>query len=184
MQTLEISSQEIYNYRTNWLRQAMTFRTMDGWLTVLTLFRDNPLQKLCKAFDVEDLSQKPQYATTDLQIQRLREIQDLFISTFARFTSIECMERLAKVDILCSPINDVADVLDHPQTRHNGTIWDILLPGGKTARLAGNPVRLSRTPTKLYREPTPLGAHSDDVLASFGFSAEEIQNLRSSAVVI
>jgi crotonobetainyl-CoA:carnitine CoA-transferase CaiB-like acyl-CoA transferase len=184
MQTLEISSQEIYDYRTSWLRQAMTFRTMDGWLTVLTLFRDNPLQKLCKAFEVEDLSRKPQYATTDLQIQHLREIQDLFVPTFACFTTAECMERLAKVDILCSPINDVADVLDHPQTRHNGTIWDITLPDQKTVRLAGNPVRLSRTPARLYREPAPLGAHSDDVLASFGFSLEEIQALRSSAVVI
>ncbi len=183
MQTLEISSMEMYGYRTSWLRQAMTFRTSNGWVTVLTLFRDNPLQKLCKAFDMEDLSRNPQYATTDLQVQHLREIRELFVPAFSRFTSDDCMKRLAKVDILCSPINDVADVLDHPQTRHNGTIWDIPLPGQGTARLAGNPVRLSRTPAQLYREPAPLGANSDDVLASFGFSSSEIQTLRSSGIV-
>jgi crotonobetainyl-CoA:carnitine CoA-transferase CaiB-like acyl-CoA transferase len=183
MQTLEISSQEIYGYRTNWLRQAMVYQTQDGWLTVLTLFRDNPLQKLCNAFGIEDMSQNPKFATTDLQIQNLREIQKLFASTFARFTSADCMERLAKVDILCSPINDVADVIDHPQTQHNGTIWDVPVPGQGTARLAGNPVRLSRTPARVYREPAPLGAHSDNVLASFGFSSDEIQALRTASIV-
>jgi crotonobetainyl-CoA:carnitine CoA-transferase CaiB-like acyl-CoA transferase len=183
MQTLEISSQQIYGYRTSWLKQAMVYRTQDGWLTVLTLFRDNPLQKLCKAFGLNDLSQDARFATTDLQIENLREIQKLFVPIFARFTSADCMERLAKVDILCAPVNDVADVIDHPQTRHNGTIWDVPIPGQGTARLAGNPVRLSRTPATVYREPAALGAHSDDVLASFGFSSDEIQALRAASVV-
>lgn len=183
MQTLEISSQEIYGYRTSWLRQAMVYRTQDGWLTVLTLFRDNPLQKLCNAFEIEDLSQNPKFATTDLQIQHLREIEKMFVPVFARFKSADCMARLAQVDILCAPVNDVADVVDHPQTIHNGTIWDVPIPGQKTARLAGNPVRLSRTPPKVYRQPTALGADSDDVLASFGFSSEEIQALRGASIV-
>ena len=183
MQTLEISSQEIYGYRTSWLRQAMVYRTQDGWLTVLTLFRDNPLQKLCSAFEIEDLSQNPKFATTDLQIQHLREIEKMFVPVFARFKSADCMARLAKVDILCAPVNDVADVVDHPQTIHNGTIWDVPIPGQKAARLAGNPVRLSRTPPKVYRQPTALGADSDGVLASFGFSPEEIQALRGASIV-
>ncbi|MBV6486887.1 MAG: Acetyl-CoA:oxalate CoA-transferase [Pseudorhodoplanes sp.] len=183
MQTLEISSQEIYGYRTSWLRQAMVYRTQDGWLTVLTLFRDNPLQKLCSAFEIEDLSQNPKFATTDLQIQHLREIEKMLVPVFARFKSADCMARLAKVDILCAPVNDVADVVDHPQTIHNGTIWDVPIPGQKAARLAGNPVRLSRTPPKVYRQPTALGADSDGVLASFGFSPEEIQALRGASIV-
>ena len=183
MQTLEISSQEIYGYRTSWLRQAMVYRTQDGWLTVLTLFRDNPLQKLCSAFEIEDLSQNPKFATTDLQIQHLREIEKMLVPVFARFKSADCMARLAKVDILCAPVYDVADVVDHPQTIHNGTIWDVPIPGQKAARLAGNPVRLSRTPPKVYRQPTALGADSDGVLASFGFSPEEIQALRGASIV-
>ncbi|MGE0061862.1 MAG: CaiB/BaiF CoA transferase family protein [Xanthobacteraceae bacterium] len=183
MQTLEISSQEIYGYRTSWLRQSMVYRTQDGWLTVLTLFRDNPLQKLCSAFEIEDLSQNPKFATTDLQIQHLREIEKMLVPVFARFKSADCMARLAKVDILCAPVNDVADVVDHPQTIHNGTIWDVPIPGQKAARLAGNPVRLSRTPPKVYRQPTALGADSDGVLASFGFSPEEIQALRGASIV-
>jgi crotonobetainyl-CoA:carnitine CoA-transferase CaiB-like acyl-CoA transferase len=183
MQTLEISSREIYGYRTSWLRQAMVYRTQDGWLTVLTLFRDNPLKKLCEAFGLDDFSQNPKFETTDLQIQNLREVQELFVPIFAGSTSADCMERLSKVDILCAPVNDVAEVMDHPQTKHNGTVWDIPIPGQRTARLAGNPVKLSRTPPAVYRGPTGLGADTDDVLASFGFSANEIQTLRAASIV-
>ncbi len=183
MQTLEISSREIHGYRTSWLSQAMIYRTQDGWLTVLTLFRDNPVQKLCCAFEVDDLSQNPRFATTDRQIENLHEIEKLFVPIFARFTSANCMERLKKVDILCAPIEDVADVMNHPQTLHNGTIWDVPIPGRTPARLAGNPVRLSRTPATVTRGPTSLGADSDEVLTSFGFSSEEVQALRTARIV-
>jgi crotonobetainyl-CoA:carnitine CoA-transferase CaiB-like acyl-CoA transferase len=183
MQTLEISSLSLYGYRTSWVNQAMIFQTRDGWLTVLTLFRDNPLRRLCKAFIVEDLSEDPSFATTDLQVQRIREIQARFEPIIRQYTLAECMLRLAKVDILCSPINDVADVLDHEQTRQNRTVWNVPVPGRGTVALAGNPVSLSRTPPTLRRGPAPLGTHSDDVLASFGFSPSEIRALRASGAV-
>jgi crotonobetainyl-CoA:carnitine CoA-transferase CaiB-like acyl-CoA transferase len=52
-QVLEISSRAIHGYRTSWIKHSMVFRISDGWLTVLTLFRDTPLEMLCRAFDVE-----------------------------------------------------------------------------------------------------------------------------------
>jgi crotonobetainyl-CoA:carnitine CoA-transferase CaiB-like acyl-CoA transferase len=182
-QTLEVASRAIYGYRTSWVRQAMVFRTKDGWLTVLTLFRDNPLRKLCNAFGVDDMSGEQQYATTDLQVKSIREIERRFCPLFEKFTTVECMERLAEVDILCSPVNDVDAVVDHPQTRQNGTMWDVPIPGQGTVRLVGNPVHLSRTPLGVSREPTAIGAHTDEVLGSFGFSQDEIKALRAASAV-
>lgn len=77
-QVLEISSRAIHGYRTSWIKHSMVFRTSDGWLTVLTLFRDNPLEMLCRAFDVEDMSREARFATTDLQVENLAEIRDRF----------------------------------------------------------------------------------------------------------
>ena len=182
-QTLEIASRAVYGYKTSWVRQAMLFRTKDGWLTVLTLFRDNPLRKLCTAFGLADMSGEAQFSTTDLQIENIDEIARRFRPVFAKHTQVECMERLAQVDILCSPVNDVSAVIDHPQTLANDTMWDVEIPGQGTARLAGNPVHLSRTPLANYRQPAAIGAHSDEVLDAFGYSDAEIKALRGSKAV-
>jgi crotonobetainyl-CoA:carnitine CoA-transferase CaiB-like acyl-CoA transferase len=182
-QTLEIASRAVYGYETSWVRQAMLFRTKDGWLTVLTLFRDNPLRKLCTAFGLADMSGEAQFATTDLQIENIDEIVRRFRPVFAAHGSLACMERLAKVDILCSPVNDVSAVVDHPQTRQNGTMWDVEIPGQGTVPLAGNPVHLSRTPLMNYRQPAAIGAHSDEVLGAFGYSSAEIKALRATKAV-
>jgi crotonobetainyl-CoA:carnitine CoA-transferase CaiB-like acyl-CoA transferase len=93
------------------------------------------------------------------------------------------MERLAKADILCSPVNDVSVMVDHPQTLENGTMWDVEIPGQGTVRLAGNPVHLSRTPLANYQEPAAIGAQSDEVLSAFGYSDGEIKALRAAKAV-
>ena len=184
MQTLEISSQEIYGYRTSWLRQAMIYRDARRLADRADAVPgQSPAKSSASAFEIEDLSQNPKFATTDLQIQHLREIEKMFVPVFARFNSADCMARLAKVDILCAPVNDVADIMDHPQTIHNGTIWDIPIPGQKAARLAGNPVRLSRTPPKVYRQPTALARTATAFSLPSDFHRNEIQALRSASIV-
>jgi hypothetical protein len=50
-------------------------------------------------------------------------------------------------------------------------------------RLVGQPVTLSRTPSRMAARPPEFGEQTDEVLAEFGFSAEEIEGLRQSKVV-
>lgn len=55
------------------------------------------------------------------------------------------------VDLLCAPLLTLQEALDHPQTRHNGTLVDVEIEGVRTTRLMGNPVTLSRTPAQVHR---------------------------------
>jgi crotonobetainyl-CoA:carnitine CoA-transferase CaiB-like acyl-CoA transferase len=49
--------------------------------------------------------------------------------------------------------------------------------------MVGQPVSLSRTPSKLAKPPPALGEHTDDVLADFGFTAQEIAALHQAKAV-
>src|ERR1700730_9832160 len=80
----------------------MIYRVMDGWVVVLMLFGDNPLQLLCKAFGIGDLSLEPAFATRELQIANKAQIQEVFEPLFAEQSSTEALTRLSQVDILCS----------------------------------------------------------------------------------
>ena len=42
---------------------------------------------------------------------------------------------------------------------------------------------LSRTPSKMVARPPEFGEHTEEVLAEFGFGADEIKELRAQKVV-
>lgn len=180
MQTLEIASQTMHGTDTSWLRQSMVFRAKDGWIVVLTLFRDNPLRLLCDAFGVPDLSESEQFRTVELQIASKARIHERFAPLFAQESLAEVTKRLARVDILYSPINRLPDTLSHPQMEANGSIWSIDVPGHGELKVAGSAVKLSRTPATYRRAPAWMGADNEEVLRSFGFSEDEINALKKS----
>ena len=183
MQILEISSRAMYGYRTNWLQYSIVFKTKDGWLTVLTLFRPNPLKLLCEAFGVADMSTDPELADASLQRKNLDKVYQRFGPILADLTTDECLEALASTDILCAPVLDLDEAVNHPQTIQNGVIWEVPVPGHGNVRLAGNPVKLARHPPQVSQAPAGLGEMSQEILQEAGYSEGEISDFFSDGVV-
>ena len=50
-------------------------------------------------------------------------------------------------------------------------------------RVVGRPIRFSATPGSVRRGPPSVGQHTDEVLASVGFSDEEIAAMREDGAV-
>lgn len=179
-QMIEIAGWSIHGIRASWLRQSMLFETIDGWILVLTLFRDNPLQLLCQAFGCDDMSKDPALSTREQQLERLSEIKEKFASLFRSETVQTCSERLARVDILFSPVNRIEGSLTSEQVLANGTMWDVQISRSRKVRLAGSPVKLSRSQPRLSRPPAAPGTHTDEVLREFGFEDTDIAAMRKS----
>lgn len=182
-QVLEIASRSIYSYRTSWTKYAMIFRTSDGWITVLTLFRPNPLQLLCRAFGVDDMSVQPELATASLQRKNAALIQERFDPILAEFSTEACLERLRETDILAAPVLDVEEAVAHEQSHLNGSVWEVDVPGHGRRKLAGTPVRLGRHDLKETRPPVGLGADSENVLDEIGYTADEINAFLGNGVI-
>jgi crotonobetainyl-CoA:carnitine CoA-transferase CaiB-like acyl-CoA transferase len=54
---------------------------------------------------------------------------------------------------------------------------------GRHIRLVGQPVTLSRTPSKMVARPPEFGEQTEEVLAEFGFTTDEISALKQNKVV-
>ena len=69
--------------------------------------------------------------------------------------------------------------------RSSISAWPRMCPTPKaaTSSLVGQPFTLSRTPSKMAARPPEFGEQTDEVLAEFGFAAEEIRDLRERKVV-
>ena len=91
---------------------------------------------------------------------------------------------LTKNGIPIGAINDLAQVVDHPQVKARGSIVEIDHPRAGKMRVVGVPVRLSATPGSV-RTPSPaLGEHTGEVLRELlGLSAAEIDALRAAGAL-
>jgi crotonobetainyl-CoA:carnitine CoA-transferase CaiB-like acyl-CoA transferase len=49
--------------------------------------------------------------------------------------------------------------------------------------MVAQPMSLSRTPSRLAAPPPERGQHTDEVLAAFGFSEQEIAELHGGKVI-
>ncbi|NEH54679.1 CoA transferase [Rhizobium leguminosarum] len=154
----------------NWGAFPLTgvFETTDGAIVMVGAFKQNPLQDICNALEIEDLSQYPHYKDFDAQMARRPELQRIFHDNFAKNTTAHWLQRLEDVDILCAPVRSLPEALKDEQTIIN----KMILEAGETAagpiRLIGSPIDMSAAEVAVRISPPQLGQHNDEILGSLG----------------
>ena len=103
--------------------------------------------------------------------QRLTEV----VKTKTRDEWCEIMEGS---DVCFAPVLAMAEAPEHPHNRARGTfveVADEVQPGPAP--------RFSRTKNETPRPPAAPGQHTDEALADWGFSAEEVAKLRAAQAI-
>src|SRR5207302_6870372 len=93
------------------------------------------------------------------------------------------VSELNAAGVPCGPIYSINEMFEDAQVKHLGIAQDVPNAENRHIRLVGQPVTLSRTPSKMAARPPEFGEQTDEVLAEFGFKAEEIAGLRQAKVV-
>ena len=148
----------------NWAAMPLTgvFDTTDGAIVIVGAFKANPLQDICAALEIDDLS--PQYPTLDVQRANKPFLQETFRTIIAPKSSGYWLERLEAQDLLCAPVRSLGGALDDPQTEINGMLCPINHPVLGDITVVGSPVHLSDAPLSVRHLPPKLGQHTDDIL--------------------
>ncbi|MBG6159244.1 formyl-CoA transferase [Labrenzia sp. EL_159] len=164
MQMQEAAQWSKHREVLNWAAMPLTgvFDTSDGAIVIVGAFKANPLQDICTALEIEDLS--PDYPTLDTQRKHKPFLQARFSEAIAGNTSSYWLERLESQDLLCAPVRSLGEALADPQTEINGMLQSIDHPVLGDITLAGSPVHLSKAPMIVRHLPPRLGQHTGEVL--------------------
>lgn len=169
----------------NWITQNLIdiFRTADGSVTLVGVFRPNPLQLVCEALGIDDLSLRPEYVTLALQMQNRTALWLELGAGFARHSTAECIDRLDRADILCAPVLSLDEALKQPQVEANGILVSFDHPVHGEVRTTGNPLNFSGVERISLRPAPTLGQHTEEVLRELGIAPERIAKLREAAII-
>ena len=75
----------------------------------------------------------------------------------------------------------IPEVFEDPQVQSLGMAIDLERPGGTPVRVSGSSIRMSATPPTYDIRPPLLGEHTEEVLATAGYSGKELEELANNA---
>ena len=159
------------------------FRTKDGWINIGAANQANWL-KLLGALEAPEIAGDARFAEPRSRMENLDALVAVLEPVFATRASAEWLERLERAGVPAGPILDIGAMLTDPQTIARGMVTRV--PHARLGEVAtlGPPVKLSETPATLRRGAPVLGQHTREVLAEYGYSADEIDELVAAKAVI
>ncbi len=160
-----------------------TFPCADGYINVAV--GNEPLWvRFCGVIGRPELAHDPDYETNAKRVENYNALKPILDETLAADTREGWLDKLRAEGIPCGPINDLAQVLTHPQTLAREMVVEVdHRVAGKTP-LTGSPVKLSQTPGGVRLPPPVLGEHTEEVLCDvLGRTKDEVARLRKAGVV-
>jgi CoA:oxalate CoA-transferase len=158
------------------------FRAADGELAIAPS-DEASYQRLLTALDLTHLNDDPQLASNDLRMANRPKANALVMEKIRTKTKAYWIEKLNQAGVPAGTIQDLKEVFEDPQVRHQEMVIEIEHPGHGKVRMTGFPVKLNDSPCRA-RLPAPgLGEQTEEVLAELGIGDCELQALRTRGVV-
>ncbi len=160
------------------------FATQDGHL--LTHVVGNGLFRRWARLmgDEERWTSDPLYATDQSRADHSAKILERMRAWCAERTTAEALASLERAGIPAGPVYTPQQALDDPQVAAMGFLTAVSgYPGlVRPAPIADLPVKLSATPGGIRTPPPQAGEHSQEILASLGYTPQEIAAFHASGV--
>jgi formyl-CoA transferase len=159
------------------------YRSADGYLNI-AVTGQVIWERFCRAIERPELIAHPDFKTASLRSRNRDALGDAINEALAQHDNATWIARFNEADVPSGPIYAVDEVFADPQVQHLDMAKSIEAPAlGRTITLVGQPVVLSDTPSSLSVPPPEAGQHTDEILAEFGYAAEDIAALRRDGTV-
>jgi len=150
-----------------------SFPTADGLMNV-AVGTVPQWQALCREIGAPDYSDDEDLHTNEGRSKKRDEIHAMLAGALVKKTRGEWIERFAKHGIPCAPVNNLQEVYDDPQVRHNNMFLEIEHPAAGKIKVINNPFKMQQMSPEEWTAPPEFGADTREILAENGYSEEAI----------
>jgi crotonobetainyl-CoA:carnitine CoA-transferase CaiB-like acyl-CoA transferase len=158
------------------------FEASDGPI-MIGVANDNLWRKFCGVAGLNAIVDDPKFRTNAERVKHRAETLQHVQSVITTDTVAHWNEALNEVGIPCSPINTLAQLLDHPHTKADKLIMQYDHPAAGRLNCVGHPVTFVGEERAPGLPPPTLGQHTDDVLKEMGLSDASIAELRRDEII-
>ncbi len=147
------------------------FETADHPI-VIAAGNDALFEKLCACIGRPELARDPDFATNTGRTDHEPRLRTAIESVLVTAPSADWLARLEEAEVPCGPIQDVEQVLTHPQVNARGMVAEATTPGGSTLRVAGQPIKISGFDAPGGGAAPALDGDRASLLAELGLDAD------------
>jgi crotonobetainyl-CoA:carnitine CoA-transferase CaiB-like acyl-CoA transferase len=158
------------------------FEAADGPM-MLGVASDNLWRKFCAIAGLDAIVDDPKFRTNPERVAHRPETIEHVQAALAKHPVAFWIETLSQAGVPCSPINTIAQLLEHPHTDATGLVLDYEHPVGGPTKAVGQPIVLDDATRTAGLPPPTHGQHTEEILREIGLSSDKIEKLRGRGVI-
>jgi formyl-CoA transferase len=162
-----------------------TYRCKEGHLAIASGAAARR-EKLWKALDATDIPRDPRFSSDEAVAKNLKALDAEIERRLSTRTAHEWEALLNEAGVAAMEVLPLARAVHHPQLEARAFFHkfeDREATGLPPFAVPTAPYHLSESPARIRSMPPRFGQHTEEVLADYGFSKEEIASLRANKTV-
>jgi crotonobetainyl-CoA:carnitine CoA-transferase CaiB-like acyl-CoA transferase len=176
----QIPPQEGNNHPTN--TPMGCFPTADGHLNIAATSNKN-FKIFCKLIDRENMAADPRFATIASRRQNKEALNAMIADALQAKTTAEWFELVVAAGLPCGPVYDIKQAFADPQVEALRIKRSVTHPRLGELDLVAQPCEITGFDREIRSATPDIGEHNDEVLASLGYGADEIEKLKAARVI-
>ena len=159
------------------------FKTKDKWITV-GASNQNTWLMLLKAINRQDLQENEMFSSNLSRKKNTTQLVDILNTELLKKTSDEWLKIFDNNGLPCGPINSITEMFEDPQTIHREMIIEVENKKAGKSKAIGMPIKFSKSKTEKSKGAPNLGEHTREIMSSFGYKHEEIEDFYNRKVIL
>jgi crotonobetainyl-CoA:carnitine CoA-transferase CaiB-like acyl-CoA transferase len=159
------------------------FTVRDGEQIFLAAVSDTQWAIFCDAFGFADLKVDPRLKSNNHRVIARDWMMPILRSRLAGYSAAELSAIFEKNALPFAPITQPEELFDDPHLNATGGLAPLTLPDGRGTMVPLLPLTLGGDRPGVRLNPPRLGQHTSELLSDLGYTARELESLKTSQVI-